>query len=114
MGTEITDEVWETWIENIRSSSLNVRHDMIQVRVVHTLQELFGVINLTSLLRPFLRYSEGYEAQVSLSTLLARKLLLQFWKPEKFPTFDMWLKEFGHVLHLEEMRFTLSNREGTL
>ena len=53
-----------------------------------------------------------YEVQViSLSTLLARKLILQAWKSEKTPTINMWLKELGGVLHLERIRFTLSKKE---
>ncbi len=66
---------------------------------------LFGVANPDSV-------KSGCEAKaISLSTLLARKLILQSWKCERSPTFEMWLRELGNVLHLEKIRYIMSAKE---
>lgn len=47
---------------------------------------------------------------ISLSTQLARKLTLQFWKSEMSPTFELWLKKLDNVLQLEKIRHTVTMR----
>lgn len=39
--------------------------------------------------------------------------MLQSWKVETPPTFDLWLRELSHVLHMEKMRYVMSANEGT-
>ena len=40
---------------------------------------------------------------VSLCTLLAKRLILQFWKLETVPAFEMWLRDLGNVIHMEKI-----------
>ena len=47
---------------------------------------------------------------VSLCTLLAKRLILQFWKLETVPTFEMCLRDLGNVIHREKIRYNTSNR----
>lgn len=66
---------------------------------------LFGVANPEDV-------KSNWEARaISLSTLLARKLILQSWISEKSPTFEMWLTELGNVFHLEKIRYIMSAKE---
>ena len=169
MDIEISDGDWEDCIANIHHSSINVRHSLIQFKIVHRLHysptklhkifkdsspmcgkcsteegtlshqfllchklqnfwcEIFDFLSkaferdfapapltaLFGIVEPDkVKNKYEYEVQaISLSTLLARKLILQAWKSDKPPTIGMWLKELGGVLHLEKIRFTLSKRE---
>lgn len=55
---------------------------------------------------------DKYEVQaVALSMLLAKRLILQHWKSEAVPTFDMWIMELGKILHLERIRFIKEKKE---
>ncbi|KAI9538440.1 hypothetical protein NQZ68_014184 [Dissostichus eleginoides] len=38
---------------------------------------------------------------VFLGAVLAKKLILRFWKSDAVPTFEMWLREVGEILYLE-------------
>ncbi len=48
---------------------------------------------------------------VALSMLLAKRLILQHWKSEAVPMFDMWIMELGKILHLERIRFIKEKKE---
>ncbi len=55
---------------------------------------------------------DKYEVQtVALSMLLAKRLILQHWKSEAVPTFDMWIMELGKILHLERIHFIKEKKE---
>lgn len=56
-------------------------------------------------------FCSKYQTQaISLCMLLAKKLILQMWKSDSVPTFEMWARELGNVLHLEELRFILKDK----
>lgn len=42
--------------------------------------------------------------------VIAKRLILRLWKSEAAPTFKDWLSELTGVLHLERLRYDLSNR----
>lgn len=65
---------------------------------------LFGVTDLDW------TKNKGVTQVISLCTLLARKLILLCWKSDKRPSFEMWLKDLGNVLHFEKITYTLANR----
>jgi len=44
--------------------------------------------------------------------LLAKRLILQHWKSEAIPIFDMWIMDLGKILHLEGIHFTKERKEG--
>lgn len=48
---------------------------------------------------------------VFLGSVLAKKLILQMWKSEAAPTFEMWLRELGEILHVEKLRFKIAGRK---
>ena len=167
LGLEISDEVWEDCIDNIHGSSINVRHSLIQFKIIHRLHfsparthkiypnssplcgrcsieegtlshqfilchklqnfwnqlfDLFGkaynrdfppapLTALFGTVAPGWAQNKHEIKAILLSTLLARKLILQAWKSAKPPTIDMWIKELGSVLHLEKIRYTLAEKE---
>ena len=167
LGIEISDEVWEDCIDNIHGSSINVRHSLIQFKIIHRLHfsparthkiypnssplcgrcsieegtlshqfilchklqnfwnqlfDLFGkaynrdfppapLTALFGTVAPGWAQNKYEIKAILLSTLLARKLILQAWKSAKPPTIDMWIKELGSVLHLEKIRYTLAEKE---
>ncbi|KAF3850911.1 hypothetical protein F7725_012683 [Dissostichus mawsoni] len=47
---------------------------------------------------------------VFLGAVLAKKLILRFWKSDAVPTFEMWLREVGEILYLEKLRFKNAGR----
>lgn len=50
--------------------------------------------------------SNTYEAQaVSVGMVVARKIILRMWTSDSAPTYEMWLREMGNVLHLEKIRY---------
>lgn len=54
----------------------------------------------------------SYEGQaISLCTLLARRLILQQWKSDAGPLFQQWLRELGNILHMERLRYTITNKD---
>jgi len=42
--------------------------------------------------------------------MLGKRLILQMWKADYVPTFEMWARELGNMLHLEELRFILKDK----
>lgn len=47
-----------------------------------------------------------FEAQaVSLGMVVAKKMILQMWKSDFAPSYEMWLREMGNVLSLEKIRY---------
>ena len=69
------------------------------------LTALFGVVE-----RGWAQNKSERQA-IKLATLVARKLILQAWKSVNPPTVKMWITELGNVIHLERIRFVLSDRE---
>ncbi len=56
-------------------------------------------------------FCSKYQTQaISLCMLLAKNLILQMWKADTVPTFEMWARELGNMLHLEELRFILKDK----
>ena len=54
----------------------------------------------------------SYEGQaISLCTLLARRFILQQWKSDAGPLFHQWLRELGNILHMERLRYTITNKD---
>lgn len=47
--------------------------------------------------------------RLSLSMLLAKCLILQHWKSETVPMFDMWIMDMGDILHSKKIRFIKEN-----
>lgn len=47
---------------------------------------------------------------LSYMLIIAKKLLLQFWKKSEIPSVKMWLDEMIRLLHLERIRYVLSDR----
>lgn len=41
---------------------------------------------------------------------IAKKIILQMWKTDAVPTFEVWARELGNMLHLEELRFILNDK----
>ena len=166
LGIDIPDDMWEECIGNIHRSSINVRHSLIQFKIVHRLHfsptKLHKIHNSSpmcckciteegTLAHLFIHchklqsfwsqifdfMSKAYQRDfppepltalfgvvergwaqnncerqaVKLATLVARKLILQAWKSVNPPTVKMWIKELGNVIHLEKIRFVLSDRE---
>ncbi len=48
---------------------------------------------------------------VSLCMILAKKVILQKWKSESGPVFEVWLRDPSYVLPLEELRYKISDRQ---
>ena len=167
LGLDIPDDIWEECIDNVHHSSINVRHSLIQFKVVHRLHfspsrlhkiydnsspmclkcvteegtlahqflyccklqtfwnQVFDFISkaynrefspspLTALFGVVERgwsHNKFERQAIKLVTLIARKLILQAWKSVCPPTVTMWIKELGNVIHLERVRFVLSDRE---
>ena len=56
-------------------------------------------------------FCNKYQTQaISLCMMLAKRLILQMWKADSVPTFEMWARELGNMLHLEELRFILKDK----
>ncbi len=63
---------------------------------------------LISVLGATLNRADKFLSQaVQFIMVLAKKSILQKWKEESGPTFEMWLWELSSVLHLEELRYHL-------
>ncbi len=59
---------------------------------------IFGVISVPSV--------SSYERQgISLFMVLAKRLILQRWKLDIVPTFDVLLSELAGIIHIEKLRF---------
>ncbi len=59
---------------------------------------IFGVISVPSV--------SSYERQgISVFMILAKRLILQRWKLDMVPTFDMLLRELAGIIHIEKLRF---------
>ena len=41
--------------------------------------------------------------------LIAKRLILMLWKSETVPLFKMWLSELTSLLHMEKIRYSLTN-----
>ena len=44
------------------------------------------------------------------SLITAKKLLLTHWKKKDAPTTKLWLGDLTHTLHLEQIRYTLTDK----
>lgn len=44
------------------------------------------------------------------SLIIAKKLLLLFWKKKESPTVKLWLREMTSTLHLEQIRYCLKGK----
>lgn len=163
---EISDEVWETCLENIHHCSINTRHNLVQFKTVHRLHyskakihkifpNVSGICNKcnskegtlshqfftcaklysywTSIFDFFskafgkkwepdplvaiLCSTNNHELNVGrdkwavyLGMVLAKKMILQMWKAVSVPTFEMWLRGLGEILHLERLRYKMAGR----
>ncbi len=59
---------------------------------------IFGVISVPSV--------SSYERQgFSLFMVLAKRLILQRWKLDIVPTFDVLLSELAGIIHIEKLQF---------
>lgn len=47
---------------------------------------------------------------LSYGLLCAKKLILQHWKGEELPSFSHWITILTDTLHLEKIRYVLSDR----
>lgn len=55
-------------------------------------------------------FQKSQQQLLSYGLLIAKKLILKFWKNINVPTVKMWLDEMIRLLHLERIRFSLSNK----
>jgi len=56
-------------------------------------------------------FCNKYQTQaIPLCMMLGKRLILQMWKADYVPTFEMWARELGNMLHLEELRFILKDK----
>lgn len=51
-----------------------------------------------------------YRPFCSACCLQKKRSDLQMWKADSVPTFEMWARELGNMLHLEELRFILKDK----
>lgn len=66
---------------------------------------LLALFGKAELLTPSIRKFEGQA--ILLCTLLAKRLILQNWKSDSVPQFQLWLRDMGNVLHMERIRYNL-------
>ncbi len=54
--------------------------------------------------------NKHHQQLLSYALIVAKKLILMFWKKTEVPTAKSWLDELVKVSHLERIRFSLTNR----
>lgn len=59
---------------------------------------IFGVISVPS-------FSKFEKQGISLFMVLAKRLILQRWKLDIVPTFDVLQSELVNIIHIEKLRF---------
>uniref|UniRef100_A0A0S7EX59 LIN1 n=1 Tax=Poeciliopsis prolifica TaxID=188132 RepID=A0A0S7EX59_9TELE len=65
-------------------------------------EPLIAIIGVSSALRPATKQEK---TAVLFGTVIAKRLILRFWKKDSVPTFDLWLGELANTLHLERLRY---------
>lgn len=59
-------------------------------------------------------FCNRYQTQsIMFCMMLAKKLILQMWKADTVPTIELWTRELGNMLHLEELRYSLNEKLST-
>lgn len=57
-----------------------------------------------------LRLSSSKRHTVVYGMIIAKKVILTLWKTDTIPQFKMWLTEITNILHMEKVRYTVSDR----
>ncbi len=55
-------------------------------------------------------YSFNQIQKVQYGMTIAKKTILLMWNKEFTPKFEMWLKEFSNVLHMEKIRYEIAGK----
>lgn len=163
---KITKVKWEKYLIYIHKCSINVRHNLIQFKIVHRLyysktrlnkfypnisatcdkclaQKATITHSLVSCIKLYRFWNDIFEILTKLfktrmepntemiifgvmedgnklntsqnlflnyGLIIAKKLILKFWKGTSIPTLKMWIASMLDTAHLEEMRFLLMDK----
>ncbi|XP_055516170.1 uncharacterized protein LOC129712047 isoform X1 [Leucoraja erinacea] len=163
---KITKVKWEKYLIYIHKCSINVRHNLIQFKIVHRLyysktrlnkfypnisatcdkcqaQKATITHSLVSCIKLYRFWNYIFEILTKLfktrmepntemiifgvmedgnklnasqnlflnyGLIIAKKLILKFWKGTSIPTLKMWIASMLDTAHLEEMRFLLMDK----